>query len=121
MFCPNCGKEIKEEGIRYCPYCGYDLKKNAPSPQQEVVDQEDGFKPRPRFGEEPAAPSPNTGIALGVLSILFALPTGGTVGLILGIIGLTHAKTALARTLNIIGLVFSGSIFFSLLLSAIGL
>ena len=27
MFCPNCGKEVKE-GTKFCPYCGKSLETN---------------------------------------------------------------------------------------------
>lgn len=25
MFCPKCGKELKQDDFNVCPYCGYDL------------------------------------------------------------------------------------------------
>lgn len=32
LNCPNCGKEITIEGIKFCPYCSYELNAVAPTP-----------------------------------------------------------------------------------------
>ena len=32
MFCPSCGKEIKD-GSKFCKYCGADIKSKKSSPQ----------------------------------------------------------------------------------------
>jgi len=34
-YCPNCGKEVKEDAV-YCPYCGASLKPSAATPPRYV-------------------------------------------------------------------------------------
>jgi ketosteroid isomerase-like protein len=36
MFCPNCGKEIKE-GSNFCPFCGFRLVSEGKIPDREVI------------------------------------------------------------------------------------
>jgi hypothetical protein len=121
MFCPSCGQEIKEDGVKYCPHCGYELQSKTPD-SQEVVDVDGGPKKTPSFEyQEYPTKSPVAGIVLGIFSILLAAPTIGILGLILGVIGLINSKDTAGKTLNIIGIVFSGAVFLSLFLAAFGI
>jgi uncharacterized membrane protein YvbJ len=121
MFCPSCGQEIKGDDVKYCPHCGYELQSKTPD-SQEVVDAPDGIKKTSFFEyQENTSKNPAAGIVLGIFSIILAVPTIGILGLILGVVGLINSKDAAGKTLNIIGIVFSGAVFLSFFLAAFDL
>lgn len=97
MFCPHCSKEIKDDS-KFCPYCGQKIdsaEKEHVTP--EVVNSDGTGEKKPHT---PAW-------TLGLLSIIFGAVTFGTVGLVLGIIGLVKSTTQDEKTMNIIGIVVS--------------
>lgn len=40
MFCPNCGKENKDN-VQYCKYCGVAFKNNNVDVQEQPINDED--------------------------------------------------------------------------------
>lgn len=49
---------------------------------------------------------------MGILSIVLGICSSGILGIILGIIGLTNAKTADNKALNIVGIIISVILLF---------
>ena len=81
MFCPECGKEIKD-GAKFCPYCGSQIGE-----QKKGSAKESGKKASASFSERVKSIPRNTliGIIATVVALLVAL------AIVLGILG-TRSK-----------------------------
>jgi sulfite exporter TauE/SafE len=62
--------------------------------------------------ETPIIIPDRTAHILGILSIVLGICSSGILGIILGIIGLTNAKTADNKALNIVGIIISVILLF---------
>lgn len=105
MFCHHCGRQI-DDNDRFCPYCG------AKNESDSLPETERGIKPY----DAPEVIDDRGAHILGILSIVFGVLSLGTLGLILGIIGVTIAKKVDNRILNIVGIIVS---IFMLILAAL--
>jgi hypothetical protein len=105
MFCHHCGRPI-DDNDRFCPYCGYR------NDNDSLPETEKGIKPY----DAPEVINDRGPHLLGVLSIVFAFLSLGTLGLILGIVGLSTSKKVDNRILNIVGIILSA---FMLILAAL--
>lgn len=90
-FCPNCGKELKENAV-FCAECGTAVN---PAPQQAYANQAPAQQfQQPAQVQQPMYPQveeEKKTLATCALAFAFLMPI---VGLILGIIGVVKYKTA---------------------------
>ena len=110
MKCSCCGREVSPND-RYCSYCGQNNEgyvepevvvtdRNVPTNSQTSNYSQPGQQSYPTFTQinitqqKPVQPE---SITLSVFALIFGL-LGGWLGLILGIVGLTHYKESGNRT-----------------------
>ena len=89
MFCPNCGTELTSDAA-FCSKCGKSLKESSPGPtmpSKPVGGADSGFQTLIPYKNAYAL----IAYYCGVFAILPCFPIG-LVGLVLGIMGLKHAK-----------------------------
>lgn len=80
MYCPKCGKELKQDDFNVCPYCGYDLHQPI---QHDDDDDDDGNKDVIRLGWLKAI-----AIVIGLVFVLW-----GTMNFISGALNLIAEHT----------------------------
>ena len=88
MFCNKCGANLPD-GTRTCTNCGADLAGQAQPVYQQPVYQQ------PVYQQQPVDPGKGLGIAamvLGIISLLCFPYILGTLGIILGAVGLNKSK-----------------------------
>ena len=76
MICPVCGAQVNN-GEAFCPVCGAQVSYQQPQPQPDYY--------QPQYYEKPESNG------LSICAIIFAI-LEPTIGLILGLIGVSHYK-----------------------------
>jgi len=120
MFCPNCGKEIKDDA-KFCPFCGCEIKKSDHETINGVV-VDDNVHPYVNDGSSNAKENTttssdkyNTSAIIGfILSFIF--PIGGIILCVLALVQIYNTNQkgrGLATAGLIIGMITS-FIFFCL-------
>ena len=125
MYCPHCGKDVRDQKEGYCPYCGQRVdslgkEEFIPATDNRYTSEEEDKREQRKKKDKDETYS-LVSLILGILSIFFAF--GGTIiifggpvaGIIFGIIAIVLAKDRKAnagfakagKICGIIGIVLS--------------
>jgi hypothetical protein len=93
MYCQRCGQKLNDND-QFCPHCGL------------PIDHEEAERGYQRYNA-PVEVNDTPAKVLGILSLVFAIPSMGYLGIILGIIGACLALEKKNRFLNLLGIFLS--------------